>query len=221
MFSLLTIIPRRSIILLNENRGIMKKIGITGGIGSGKTTVCEIFKLLGIPVFHADPEAKLLQNSDEGIKQHIINLLGADVCGEDGLPDRQKVAKLVFSDPKLLASLNGIIHPVVRERFLKWCEDFQAAPYILYEAAILFESGFASDFDRTILVLADENLRIARVVRRNHTTEEDVRQRISNQMTDSEKIKKADFIVVNNQDDLVIPQILKIDKLIREDGKNW
>ncbi len=199
----------------------MKKIGITGGIGSGKTTVCEIFKLLGIPVFHADQEAKNLQNNDPKIRDLIIELLGKDVYTKDGILDRKKVAEIVFNNKKALSAINKIIHPAVRQQFIQWSDRFPSAPYILYEAAILFESGYASDFDKNILILADEMTRITRVIKRDHTTVKNVRQRISNQLNDDQKIQMADYLIENNNDKLVIPQILKIDKIIREYGKIW
>ena len=200
---------------------MMRKIGITGGIGSGKTTVCEIFKLLGIPIFHADQEAKYLQNSDLIIKNQIIKLFGEDIYTSEEILDRQKLATIIFNNKQALFAINEIIHPAVRQRFQNWTENFQAVPYSLYEAAILFESGYASDFDLNILVLANEKLRIERVINRDGTTEEIVKQRIRNQIPDNEKIKLADFIIENNANNLLIPQILKIDKLIREDGKTW
>ncbi|MEI7523168.1 MAG: dephospho-CoA kinase [Mariniphaga sp.] len=200
---------------------MMRKIGITGGIGSGKTTVCEIFKLLGIPIFHADQEAKYLQNNDLIIKNQIIKLFGEDIYTSEEILDRQKLATIIFNNKQALFAINEIIHPAVRQRFQNWTEKFQAVPYSLYEAAILFESGYASDFDLNILVLANEKLRIERVINRDGTTEEIVKQRIRNQIPDNEKIKLADFIIENNADNLLIPQILKIDKLIREDGKTW
>ena len=200
---------------------MMRKIGITGGIGSGKTTVCEIFKLLGIPIFHADQEAKYLQNNDLIIKNQIIKLFGEDIYTSEEILDRQKLATIIFNNKQALFAINEIIHPAVRQRFQTWTENFQAVPYSLYEAAILFESGYASDFDLNILVLANEKLRIERVINRDGTTEEIVKQRIRNQIPDNEKIKLADFIIENNANNLLIPQILKIDKLIREDGKTW
>ena len=199
----------------------MKKIGITGGIGSGKSTVCEIFRLLGVPVFHADIEAKNLQNNDLNIKYRIKELFGEDVYTPDGILDRKKMAGIIFNDQKFLEAINGIIHPAVRNCFQKWCENYQKLPYVLYEAAILYESGFASDFDRNILVIAEERLRIERVIKRDQITEENIKERIKNQMPDIEKVKKTDFIIENNNQSLIIPQILKLDKLIREDGKNW
>jgi len=199
----------------------MKKIGITGGIGSGKSTVCEVFRLLGVPVFHADIEAKNLQNNDLNIKYRIKELFGEDVYTPEGILDRKKMAGIIFNDQKFLEAINGIIHPAVRNCFQKWCENYQKLPYVLYEAAILYESGFASDFDRNILVIADERLRIERVIKRDQITEETIKERIKNQMPDIEKLNKADFFIENNNQSLIIPQILKLDKLIREDGKNW
>ena len=199
----------------------MKKIGITGGIGSGKTTVCEIFKLLGVPVFHADVEAKTLQNNNEHIRDALIQHFGQHIYSNDGLLDRKKLAALIFNDAKALENVNSIIHPAVRHSFLKWADNHQNASYVLYEAAILFESGYASDFDLNILVLASEKVRIERVIRRDHLSEEHVKQRINNQMTDAQKVKMADYIIENDNGKLLFPQIIMLDKLIISDGKNW
>ena len=155
------------------------------------------------------------------IKYRIKELFGEDVYTPDGILDRKKMAGIIFNDQKFLEAINGIIHPAVRNCFQKWCENYQKLPYVLYEAAILYESGFASDFDRNILVIAEERLRIERVIKRDQITEENIKERIKNQMPDIEKVKKTDFIIENNNQSLIIPQILKLDKLIREDGKNW
>jgi len=199
----------------------MKKIGITGGIGSGKTTVCEIFKLLDVPVFHADTEAKKLQDNDLQIKNLLIERFGEHIYAANKMLDRTKLAGLIFNDEKALADVNAIIHPAVRQKFLEWADKYQDAPYVLYEAAILLESGYASDFDRNILVFADEKIRIERVIQRDDLSEELVKQRIKNQIPDIQKIKMVDFIIENNNEKLLIPQVLKLDKLIREDNKNW
>jgi len=198
----------------------MMKIGITGGIGSGKTTVCEVFKLLGIAVFHADDEARNMQNNDLYIKNRLIEHFGKQIYLPDGMLDRKKLAGLVFTDTKALAELNAIIHPAVRDSFLKWAENYKDAPYILYEAAILLESGYASDFDRNILVLADEKIRIERVIRRDHASEKLVKQRILNQMPDIQKIKMVDYIIDNNNEKLLFPQIIELDKMIRSEREN-
>jgi len=199
----------------------MKKIGITGGIGSGKTTVCEIFKLLGIPVFHADLEAKFLQNNDLHIKDLLSNLFGKKIYSPDGMLDRKKLARLIFNDSEALANVNSIIHPAVRQNFLKWTDIHLDASYILYEAAILLESGYASDFDSNILVLADEKVRIERVIKRDHISEEMIMQRINNQMPDYKKITMVNYIIENSNVKLLLPQVIELDKLIRSDGKNW
>ena len=198
----------------------MKKIGITGGIGSGKTTVCEIFKLLGVAVFHADAEAKKLQDNDVQIKRRLIDLFGEHIYLPDGILDRTKLAKLVFNNKKALSDVNAVIHPAVRKTFLSWVNKYQDAPYVLYEAAILLESGYASDFDSNILILADEKVRIERVIRRDNTSEEMVYQRIINQMPDIQKIKMVDFIIENNNEKLLIPQVIELDKLIRKEDEN-
>ena len=198
----------------------MKKIGITGGIGSGKTIVCEVFKLLGIAVFHADDEARSLQNKDLQIKKLLTEHFGKQIYLPGGMLDRKKLAGLVFTDSNALAELNAIIHPAVHNSFLKWAENHQDAPYVLYEAAILLESGYVSDFDRNILVLADEKIRIERVIRRDHSSEKLVKQRISNQMPEIQKIKLVDYVIENNNDKLLFPQIIELDKLIRADIEN-
>jgi dephospho-CoA kinase len=177
--------------------------------------------LLNVPVFHADLEARFLQNNDLHIKSFIVERFGEQLYTPDGILDREKMAWIIFNDPEALASINEIIHPAVRQKFLKWCEGYEDAPYILYEAAILFESGYNSDFDRNILILADEKVRIERVISRDHTSEELVRQRISNQMPDIDKIKMADYIIENNDKSILFPQIIKLDKLFREDGEIW
>ena len=197
----------------------MKKIGITGGIGSGKTTVCEIFKLLGVAVFHADDEARNLQNNDPQIIEPLTELFGIHIYSQNGILDRKKLAAIIFNDQRALANVNAIIHPLVRRRFLEWVENNGNAPYVLYEAAILLESGYASDFDKNILILADENIRIDRVIRRDQTSVALIKQRIKNQMTDIQKIKMVDYTIENNDAKLLFPQILELDKFIREDGK--
>ena len=195
----------------------MIKIGITGGIGSGKSTVCNVFKGLGIPVFEADIVAKQLMTSNPEIRQALIKVFGTAVYLPDGTIDRKYLAGLVFNDESLLAKLNGIVHPVVLKEFDEWCRSKQT-PYILHEAAILFESGFYKMMDKIIAVVTDEEERIQRVMKRDGATIELVRQRIQNQMSDAERIKLADFVISNNDNELIIPQILTIDKKIRAES---
>lgn len=195
----------------------MNIIGITGGIGSGKSTVCRVFVALGIPVFEADACAKQLMNSDPEVGEQLIRLFGAIVYLPDHTVNRKYLAGLVFSDPSLLAQLNAIVHPAVRKAFSEWLGK-QHSPYVIHEAAILFESGFYKMMDQTITIVTDEDQRIQRVIKRDGISVEQVRQRIQNQWNDEERIKLADFVIRNNDDDLIIPQILEIDKKIRAHG---
>lgn len=195
----------------------MLKIGITGGIGSGKSTVCRVFAALGIPVFEADPIAKNLMNTDQEIHEKLVRLFGEAVYLPDQTIDRKYLAGIVFNDPYLLAQLNAIVHPVVKKAFFDWCEK-QQSPYIIHEAAILFESGFYKMMDKTITVVTNEAERIQRVMKRNDITLELVKERIRNQWSDEERIKLADFVIRNNDDELIIPQIIEIDKKIRANG---
>jgi len=195
----------------------MIKIGITGGIGSGKSTVCKVFKVLGIPVFEADQVARQLMNSDAKVRIQLISLFGSTVYLADQTIDRTFLSAIVFNNPSLLAALNSIVHPAVRNAFDDWCKD-QQSPYVLHEAAILFESGFYKLMDKTIAVAAVESERVQRVMKRDNTSEQQVRQRISNQWTDEQRVKLADFVISNNDNELIIPQIVEIDKKIRVHG---
>lgn len=195
----------------------MLKIGVTGGIGSGKSTVCKVFLALGIPVFEADQIAKSLMNTDQEIYGKLVNLFGATAYLPDHTVNRKYLAGIVFNNPSLLAQLNAIVHPVVRKTFFDWC-DKQKSPYIIHEAAILFESGFYKMMDKTITVITNENERVQRVMKRDGITLEMVNERIRNQWSDEERIKLADFIIRNNDDELIIPQIIEIDKKIRAHG---
>jgi len=195
----------------------MIKVGITGGIGSGKSTVCKVFRIMGVPVFEADIIAKQLMNNDPTLRKQLIHLFGASVYQSDQTIDRKYLAGIVFSNPSLLSKLNEAVHPAVRKSFDEWYLNQQSA-YVLHEAAILFESGFYKMMDKTITVATDETERIDRVVKRDHITVEMVRQRIKNQWNDEQRIKLADFVIGNNDNELIIPQIIEIDKKIRANG---
>lgn len=195
----------------------MLKIGITGGIGSGKSTVCRVFSVMGIPVFEADKVARKLMDTDEEIHEKLVRLFGAAVYLPDQTVNRKYLAGIVFKDPSLLTKLNEIVHPVVRKTFFDWCEK-QESPYIIHEAAILFESGFYKMMDKTITVVTSEDERIRRVMKRDGITMELVKERIKNQLSDEERIKLADFVIGNNDDQLIIPQIIEIDKKIKANG---
>ena len=188
-------------------------IGITGNMGSGKTLVCSVFKILGIPVFEADLVAKDLYNSNKSLKNELARLFGKDVFSENGLLDRLKLS-MIFKDPILLRQVNELVHPLVHSAFDKWCMKFESG-YVLYEAAILFEGNYFRKLDATILVTSPEELRIKRVLQRGNLTREEVIERMSHQWKEQDKLKYADYIIKNDETELVIPQILEIDKRIR------
>lgn len=195
-------------------------IGITGGIGSGKSTVCKIFKLLEIPVFEADFVAKSLINSNVNIKNGLIELFGKNIYNHENRVNRKMLANLIFNDEELLRRTNQLIHPEVRKEFEFWRKK-QNQPYVIHEAAILFESGFYKMMDYTILVSAPEKIRIDRVTKRDNIPAELVRQRINKQFTDEQKRQLASIELVNDNKNLLIPQILEIDKKIKTHGKIW
>jgi len=195
-------------------------IGITGGIGSGKSTVCKIFKLLGVPVFEADLVAKTLVNSNTEIRNGLIQFFGKDIYSRDGRINRKMLANLIFNDDLLMEKVNRLVHPVVRNEYLNWIKQ-QNSAYIIHEAAILLESGFYEMIDYTILVSAPNELRVERVTHRDQITPEMVKSRMLKQWTDEEKRKLASFELVNDNKKLLIPQILEIDKKLKTHGKIW
>jgi len=172
----------------------MLKVGLTGGIGSGKTTVARIFESLGVPVYYADDRARLLQNQ-EPVRSQIIDAFGKHLYVNDEL-QRPALAQVVFNDSDKLATLNGIVHPAVQLDFNKWLGQ-QSSPYILKEAAIIFEIGSQDKYDRIILVTAPEATRIDRVTQRDGVETNAVLARMSKQMSDQEKRPLADYLIVN------------------------
>ena len=187
----------------------MLSIGITGGIGSGKSTVCRLFEILGVPVFYADTEAKRLQNEDVTVRDAIISLLGKEVYSGEEL-NRKLVAEKVFADKNLLAELNSIVHPATIAAFEKWKLLHTDKPFCLKEAAILFETGIAKSLDKIIVVTAPEELRIQRIISRENSSREQVIARMKNQLSEEEKIKLADFVIVNDEVQAIIPQVMKV-----------
>ncbi len=191
----------------------MLKVGITGGIGSGKTTVCRVFEQLGVPVYKADEVARELTDSDEGIKLKIKEHFGPAIYSEDDRLDRKKLAEIVFNDEQALKKLNSIIHPAMISHFSEWLTNLSKespSPYILKEAAILFESGAYKGVDAVISVTANKELKIKRTMERDGITRKEVEQRMKNQMSDEEKAGMSDYVINNDDSSLVIPQILKI-----------
>lgn len=188
----------------------MIKVGITGGIGSGKTTVCKIFELLGVPVYYADIEAKEILNSDLGVRSNVLKTFGDSVLNDEGQIDKKKLASFVFNNKENLEKLNSIVHPAVREHFENWLNQHSSQKYILKEAAILFESGSYKLVEKIITVVAPLELKINRTMERDKITREQVEQRINNQISDEEKIKRSQFVIHNDEQQLLIPQILEI-----------
>ena len=192
------------------------KVGITGGIGSGKSVVCKIFKTLGIPVFEADAVAKQLTNTNPEIKEQLIDLYGEGIYSDDGTINRKKLAGIIFNDDIELRKVNEIIHPEVRNYFFEWAVQ-QNSAYVVHEAAILFESGFYKLMDYNVAVLADQFLRIERVIYRDGSSFDEVKERIDKQWSDEKRNNLADAVIYNNSE-LLIPQVLETDKKIRQHG---
>ncbi len=186
----------------------MLKIGLTGGIGSGKSTVAKIFETLGIPVYYADAEAKRLMNSNETIKVAIRQHFG-EAAYKNGELDRKYLADIVFNDPGKLELLNALIHPVTINDAEEWMQR-QAAPYSIKEAALLFESGATENLDFIIGVYAPQSLRIKRVMKRDDLAPDEILKRINRQVNEDMKMKLCDFVITNNEQELLIPQVLKL-----------
>ncbi len=188
----------------------MLKVGITGGIGSGKSTAAEVFEKLMVPVFYADNEAKALYTESSEVKRKIIKLLGKETYLPSGQPNRPVIASKIFNNEELLHKVNQIIHPAVAEKFKSFCHLHSKKHYVIKEAAILFESNAHKDLDYTICVDAPEDIRIKRVMQRDKITEEDVRQRIKNQWPAEKKAALADFVVLNDGKTMLLPQIIRL-----------
>jgi len=189
----------------------MLKIGITGGIGTGKTTVCKIFELLGIPVFYADAAGKQLMIDNAVVKQKIKALFGEEAYFSDETVNRRHIADIAFKDQNKLSLLNNIIHPAVKEAFEIWCTN-QKNIYILKEAALMFESNSYQDNDFNILISSPLETRINRVMKRDNTARENVMARIAKQMPEEKKEKLSDFIITNDEKTFLIEQVLVLDK---------
>ena len=192
----------------------MLKVGITGGIGSGKTIVCRIFSLLGVPVFDADTQARILMNTDTEVKTILTERFG-DKIYANGILNRPLLASLIFDNENELMFVNNLIHPLVRESFKEWCVKQTNYNYVLHEAAILFESGLYKDLDRIIMVDAPEEIRIQRVINRDGSNPESIKARMRRQMPTERKKEMSDYILNNNGNKLIIPEILHIDNILR------
>ena len=188
----------------------MLKIGLTGGMGSGKTTVSKIFSALGIPVFYADDVAKTVMSEDADLKQNIIQLFGEDAYSNNSL-NRKYIAGIVFNDKYKLEQLNALVHPLTIAAADKWMQA-QTTPYILKEAALMFESPAAANLDYIIGVYAPQHLRLHRVMQRDGASREEVLARMNNQLDETIKMKLCDFVIVNDEQQAVLPQVLALHK---------
>jgi dephospho-CoA kinase len=189
----------------------MKKIGITGGIGSGKSYVSRIIKSIGFPVYHSDESAKLLMESNPVIKEGLQLLCGNSIYEKDEL-NKKKLAELIFESPELREKVNGLVHPIVRADFAQWASN-QSKEIVFNEAAILFETGANTNFDATILVIAPEAIRIDRVMKRENCSRELVLKRIHSQWSDEQKSSLANFQIIN---DSVSPLLIQVEKVLEK-----
>lgn len=187
----------------------MLKVGLTGGIGAGKSTVAKIFEKLGVPVYYADDNAKKLMVTDAALIEGVKAEFGKDVYLGDEL-DRARLARIVFNNQGKLEKLNKLVHPAVRKDFTAWCLRHKTQPYVVEEAAILFESGAYKLMDKIVMVTAPRDMRIERVMKRDGVTKEAVQARMANQWPEEEKISLSDFVIMNDNEKLVIPQVLNV-----------
>lgn len=196
----------------------MLKVGLTGGIGSGKTTIAKIFELLNVPVYYADEASKRLYQTDKYLIASMKKHFGEDIYTNEQL-NRSKLAAIVFSDPEKLELLNQLVHPPTIRDAEEWMKK-QTAPYVIKEAALLFESGSASGLDYIIGVQAPSHYRIKRVMERDGVKREDVISRANRQIDEEIKMRLCDFVIVNNDQELVIPQVLELHSKFLEVAKS-
>ena len=190
------------------------KIGITGGMGSGKSTVCKVFALLGVPVYDADSGAKRVLNTNPRVRKEIIELFGEESYKGNVL-DNRYLAKLVFNDKEKVEKLNHIVHPGVGEDFEEWMKDKQGMPYILKEAALMYEAGSDKTLDKIITVFAPKEIRLKRVMSRDvQRSESEILAIMDKQISEEEKMKRADFVLYNDDQKLVIPQVIALHRII-------
>ncbi|HEX9826724.1 MAG TPA: dephospho-CoA kinase [Flavobacteriaceae bacterium] len=192
----------------------MKVVGLTGGIGSGKTTVSNMFKDLGVPVYIADLEAKKLMNSSAVIKRKLIDLFGSMAYQNNEL-NRTYISSKIFNDKVYLKKLNAIVHPKVAKHFEQWLQK-QTSKYVIKEAAIIFEHNMQSQYDVIITVIANEEERINRILKRDNTSKDKIVSIMKHQLNDEEKVKMSDFVIVNDKLEHTKEQVLKTHNSILE-----
>ncbi len=191
----------------------MFKLGLTGGIGSGKTLVCSVLEKLGVPVYYADIKARNLMNSDTDLQAGIVNMFGERAYTKEGL-NRAFLAESVFGDQERLSRLNKLVHPVVRADFISWVARQGRTAYVVEEAAILFESGASLEMDLSVLVYAPQEIRIRRVMERDHLERDAVLKRMEHQISEEEKKKLADHVINNDGTAMLLPQVIELHKRI-------
>ena len=195
----------------------MTKIGITGGIGTGKTIVCQIFETFGIPVYYSDQRAKYLMENDKNLIRQITENFG-QVYTKDGKLNRKKLAQIIFNDKNKLQTINQIVHPAVKADFLLWSKK-QQTPYVIKESALLFESKQYTDLDYIVTVWAPLELRIIRTMQRDNISRQKVIERINNQLDDQFKIYRSDFLIINDEQTALLPQILNLHKFFLKQNR--
>src|SRR4030095_1679758 len=191
----------------------MFRIGLTGGIGSGKSTVAHVFEILGIPVYYADKEAKRLMNEDPEIRKQLIAHFGQETYADNVL-NRRFLAEIVFKDKEKLQLLNSLVHPITIARAEDWMLQHQT-PYVIKEAALIFESGSQENLDYIIGVSAPLNVRIQRTMKRDNVSREEVLNRMKNQIQESIKMRLCDFVIRNDEQNLVLPQVLVLHEKLK------
>lgn len=195
-----------------------QKVGITGGIGSGKTTVCKIFETLGIPVYYADDRAKWLMAHDPALKASIVAAFGPEAYHPDGALNRAYLARAVFGDAAQLKRLNALVHPAVGRDAEAWHARQAGVPYTLKEAALLFESGSYRRLDKVITVFAPRELRLQRIMRRDEVSRDQVEARMAHQLPEEEKVRRADYVIYNDGRAPLIRQVWKIHQILTADA---
>ena len=192
----------------------MLKVGITGGMGSGKSTVCNILKNLGVPVFSSDDVGKMLLNNDDYLKSQIKKKFDSDMYTSSGTIDRERMARLVFNNPDELKKLNELVHPRVKAEFDSWCKKNEKKPYVVKEAAILFETDQHKELDKMVTVFCPKEERIRRIIKRDEVTKESVEKRMLHQYSDAERNALADFIIMNDGNEELLPQVMELHELL-------
>lgn len=186
------------------------QIGVTGGIGSGKSLVCKIFECLKVPIYNADERAKYLMSNNRELIASIKDLIGKDAYTVDGSLDRKKIGEVAFNAPEKLNKLNELVHPAVALDYSNWVDQNKGRSYLVKEAALLFDAGTNKSLHKVIVVHAPEVLRIQRVVKRDGRSVDDIRKILDQQLPEEERIQRADYVITNDESVLVIPQVIEL-----------